>query len=94
VNTTVCVAAILGSVLLTSCATTAARLHGISATDIAEINRVVHAVTAQEILSYYKFSDTSIGVDVRDQKYGRRSYVVERVKGQWKIDQKAVIVES
>jgi len=94
VNTTLCVAAVAGLLLLTSCAEQVAMLNGFSRTDIVEINRVVHAATSQEILSYYKFSDGAVRVDVRSEEYGRKSYVVERVKGKWQINHKAVVVES
>ncbi len=88
-NTTLCVAAIIGSVVLTSCATTVARLHGISATDIAEISRVIHAKTSAAILSYEQLASDYIYVDVR----GPNGYLVEHVKGKWQINDKKVIVE-
>ena len=88
------IAAVVGTLLLTSCAEQVALLNGFSRADIAEINRVVHDATSQEILSYRKFSDGAVCVDVRSQEHGRKSYVVERVKGKWRINHKKVIVES
>jgi len=94
VNTTLCVAAILGSVLLTSCATTVVRLHGYSAADLAEINRAVRAETSGEILSYRPISTDAVNVYVRGHHEYPDEYLVEHVKGKWQINHKAVVVES
>ena len=93
-KTTICVAAVLGSVLLTSCATTVARLSGLSATEILEINRVVHAETSGEILSYRRMSGGAVYVEVRGHHPYPDGYLVEHIKGKWQVNHKAIVVES
>jgi hypothetical protein len=71
-----------------------ARLRGISATDVAEISRVIHAETSGEILSYRRLSGGDVYVEVRGHDPYPNGYLVEHVKRKWQINHKKVVVES
>ena len=93
-DTTPCVATILGVVVLASCTTPeqAAGLTGVSETDALEISRVIHEQTSQQILSYRRQPDGTVFVEVRSRTSEPDIYLAAKGHGKWSASDQLMLV--